>query len=261
MDWVDTHSHLPDADFDADRDAVFARAAEAGVARHLVVGTWPADWPVYLALAEKTPGVRVALGFHPNRARAFSEAARCDLKAHLAQRRGLAAAVGEIGLDFYRDHATPDEQRPVFQAQLALAAELDLPFILHCRAAERELLEVLAKHQAQTGRPLKGVWHSFSAGPEEARQAVALGLHLAFNGVVAYPKAEGVRQAAREAPPDRLLLETDAPYLPPQPWRGKRNEPAYLVATARRVAELRGVPLEQLAQQTTANAQGLFGAW
>ena len=260
LELADTHCHLPDSDFDADREQVLARAGEAGVTRILVVGTSPAAWPRYLALAQGHNEIRVALGVHPNSAKGFSLAALAELRRLLGEHRGRIAAVGEIGLDFFRNHATPDEQRPALQAQLDLAAELDLPVVLHCRNAEGEMLSVLRGHRERLGRPLKGVWHSFSATAAEARAAAELGLHLAFNGILTYPKAEGVRSAARAVPPARLLVETDAPYLPPQPWRGKRNEPAYLVETARRLAQERGVALEELARVTTGNARRLL-AW
>jgi TatD DNase family protein len=265
---VDTHCHLPDSDFDADREQVLARAREAGVTRVLAVGTSPADWGRYLAVAGAALSlaagdrvdIRAALGVHPNSAKAFTPAALAELRRLIGEHRGLIAAVGEIGLDFHRQHATPEEQRPAFQAQLDLAAELDLPVVLHCREAEREMLAVLRAHRERLGGPLKGVWHSFSATAAEARAAEELGLHLAFNGILTYPKAEGVRSAARGVSPARLLVETDAPYLPPQPWRGKRNEPAYVAETARRLAQERGVAFEELARVTTENARRLL-AW
>jgi TatD DNase family protein len=261
MELIDTHCHVADEQFNADRADVLARAHTAGVTRILAVATCPAEWPLYLKLAEGDPSLRVALGLHPNNAVSFSPAGLAELGRLLKQHVGSAVAVGEIGLDFYRRHATPGQQLPVLRAQLELAAELDLPVVLHCRQAEGQLLAALEAHRAACGRPLRGVWHSFSAGPGHAREAVASGLHLGFNGILTYPKAEDVRRAAREVPADRLLLETDAPYLPPQPWRGRRCEPAYLVETARRMAQLRGVSLEEVAAQTTGNARKLFGCW
>jgi TatD DNase family protein len=260
-DLIDTHCHLPEAAFDADRAAVLARAADAGIAGMLAAATSPEDWQAYLELAAGHSPIRLALGFHPNSAQAFSAAALGTLRELLSAHRGVVVAVGESGLDFYRDHCPPEVQRAALRGQLDLAAELNMPIILHCRQAEGELLETLAAHRARTGRAVKGVWHSFSAAPEEAREAVKLGLHLGLNGIVTYPKAEGVREAARQAPADRLLLETDAPYLPPQPWRGKRNEPAYLAEVARRVAEALGKPPAEVARRTTENARRLFGAW
>ena len=259
MELIDTHCHVSYPDFDHDRDAVLARAAEARVAFMLTVATDPGCWQRYLDLSEGRPQLRVALGFHPNHAETFSAGELLALKALFAKHRGKAVAVGETGLDFFREHCAPEIQRRAFQAQLDLAAELDLPFILHCRKAEREMLDVLAAQQAKLRQPLRGVWHCFSATPAFMREAVALGLHLGFGGILTYPKAQEVREAAREAPAARLLLETDAPYLPPQLWRGRRNEPAYMALTAQRLAEVRGLSVEELARLTTENARRLFG--
>lgn len=258
---IDSHCHLPDEAFAADLDAVLARAREAGVADLLVVATAPDDWQAYLDLLARDSRLRAALGFHPNSARDFTDDTFRRLEELVRAHRDQVAAIGEIGLDFYRDWATPQEQRPVLQRQLDLASELDLPIVLHCRAAEKELLSLLAERRERSGRPLRGVWHSFTGQPEEARSAVDLGLYIAFNGILTYPKAQNVRDAARVVPDDRLLLETDAPYLPPEPRRGKRNEPAYMVRTAERLAQERGVTLERIAELTTANARRLFNCW
>ena len=259
MELIDTHCHVSYPDFDQDRDAVLARAAQARVALMLTVATDPGCWHRYLDLSEGRPQLRVALGFHPNHAETFSGGELLALKALFEKHRGKAVAVGETGLDFFRDHCSPEIQRRAFQAQLDLAAELDLPFILHCRKAEREMLDVLAAQQAKLKQPLRGVWHCFNGTPEFMQEAVALGLHLGIGGILTYPKAQEVRDAAQAAPAGRLLLETDAPYLPPQPWRGQRNEPAYVAETARKLAEVRGVSTEELARLTTENARALFG--
>ncbi len=261
MDLVDTHGHVCYPDFDRDRDAVLDRAKAAGVIGMLSVATGPDCWTRYLDLTEGRPPCRVALGFHPNYADTFSAANLELLRAAFARNAGKAIAVGETGLDFFRDSSAPEIQRQAFQAQLDLAADLGLPFILHCRKAEREMCDVLRAQRKKLGRPLSGVWHCFSATPEYMQEAVELGLHLGFGGILTYPKAQEVRDAALAAPSERLLLETDAPYLPPQPWRGQRNEPAYVLETARRLAQVRGVTLEEIAGVTTANARRLFKAW
>jgi TatD DNase family protein len=261
MRLIDTHSHVSDPDFDRDRDDVLARALDASVTGLLNVATEPNSWSRYLDLAEGREGQAVALGFHPNCADTFSEDECARLRRMLEENRGKAVAVGETGLDFFRDYCGEDEQRRAFEAQLALSAELDLPFILHCRKAEREMCDMLKSHRERLGRPLKGVWHCFSATVDFMKEAVGLGLHLGLGGVLTYPKAGELREAARQAPPDRLLLETDAPYLPPQPWRGRRNEPAYVAETARRLGEVRGVSAEEIGRITSGNARRLFGCW
>lgn len=261
MTLIDTHCHIGYGDFDGDRDAVLARAKDAGVAGMLSVATDPDCWTRYLDVAGPRPEVLVALGFHPNYADSYSDAECARMKDLFANHPGKAVAVGETGLDFFRDHCAPEAQQRAFQVQLDLAAALDLPFILHCRNAERAMCDVLKAQQQKLGRPLKGVWHCFTATVEFMHEAVALGLHLGFGGVTTYPKAENVREAAREAPANRLLLETDAPYLPPQPWRGQRNEPGYVNATAETLAKVRCVSFEEIADLTTTNARRLFASW
>ncbi len=261
MQLIDTHTHVSYPDFDVDRDQVLARAREAGVTGLLTVATAPEEWHRYLDLAEGREDQFVALGFHPNYADTYTTEAFEDSKKLFEKYSGKAVAVGETGLDFFRDKCPREIQYEAFQAQLDLAAELDLPFILHCRKAEREMCDVLKKQQGKLGRPLRGVWHCFTSTPEFMKEAVSLGLYLGFGGVLTYPKAEEVREAAKQAPAERLLLETDAPFLPPVPHRGKRNEPAFVAETAKRLAEVRGMDVLELAELTSRNARVLFGCW
>ncbi len=258
---IDTHSHVSEADFDHDRDGVWKRAEEGGVVGSLNVATEPNSWVRYLDLAEGRRTHVVGLGFHPNYADTFNEVELERLRSLFESHPGKAVAVGETGLDFFRDHCSQETQRRAFRAQLDLAAELDLPLILHCRRAEKEMCQMLRAQRDRVGKPLRGVWHCFTATPSEMQEAVELGLHLGLGGVLTYPKAKDVREAARRAPAERLVLETDAPYLPPQPWRGQRNEPSYLIETARTLAEVRGLSLEQGAQLTSENARRLFRSW
>jgi TatD DNase family protein len=259
--FIDSHCHLPDEAYADDLPEVLQRACEAGVIGMLAVGTSPSDWQSYLDLVAHGPQLRVALGFHPNSAKEYTPKTFERLRSLIDANRETVVALGEIGLDFYRDWATPEEQRPLLQVQLDLAAELDLPVVLHCRAAEKELIETLRRRNTEGKITVRGVWHSFTGQVEEARAAVELGLHVAFNGILTYPKAQNVRDAARMVPDDRLLLETDAPYLPPEPRRGKRNEPAYMLRTAERLAVERGTSLEEIARLTTENARRLFRVW
>jgi TatD DNase family protein len=252
---VDTHCHLDFASFDGDRDEVIARAAAAGVGRIVVPAIDLDSSPAVVALAERYPGVYAAVGVHPN-ATAGWQARWLDRLAELALHPKVVA-VGEIGLDYYRDHSPPEVQRVAFAAQLALAHRLGKPVIIHNRQADADVLEQL-RQMSPDGRPA-GVLHSFSAGWETAAAALALGYYLGFTGPVTYKKAEELRRVAGQTPLERLLVETDAPFLAPQPWRGRRNEPAYVAEVAAKIAELHGLPFEAAARQTTENAERLFG--
>lgn len=252
---VDTHCHLDFERFDDDRDAVIDRARAAGVTRIIVPALDRSNWEAVLALTRRYPGVYAALGVHPNSTADWDG-------SDIAALRRLAAdpavvAIGEIGLDYYWDHAPPAQQHAAFRAQLALAAELDLPVIVHNRDASDDTLALLAA-SAVAGRERAGVMHSFSAESAIARRALDLGFYLGFTGPLTYKKADDLRAVAAAAPLDRLLIETDAPFLAPQAQRGRRNEPAYVVEVARRLAELHDRSPAVLAAATTANAVRLF---
>jgi TatD DNase family protein len=246
---VDTHAHLHDAAFDADRTAVLARARAAGVARFLTIGTDVGTSEAALALAAAEPDVHAAVGIHPHDART-ADAETLDRIAVLA-RMPKVLAVGEIGLDYYRDLSPRAAQRTALGAQLQLARAIGKPVLLHCREAHADLLDVCA---AEGVAAVGGILHCFSGDLAVARQGLALGLLISIAGPVTYPSARRLAEVVRAVPLDRLVLETDCPYLPPQPWRGQRNEPAYLPVTAARVAELLGVPVATVAATTTQNA-------
>ena len=249
---IDSHAHLDDDAFDADREAAIDRAREADIGLILNVGFNEARWATTLALATTQPAIYAVLGLHPHEAQVWDGAVAGRLREHLRHPR--AVGLGEIGLDFYRDYAPPDQQRVAFRDQLALAGEYGLPVVLHSRAAEEETVATLAEVGITTG-----VLHSFSGSREVAERALALGLHISLTGPVSYPKAEHQRDLARLIPLDRLLLETDCPYLAPQARRGKRNEPAFLRFTAEAIATARGVTTEEIIAATTANTIELFG--
>ncbi len=248
---IDSHCHLDDPQFDADRQAVIERALAAGVTTLLAVGTGdgPPDLEAGIRLAGAYDFVWATVGVHPHDARKANAETWRRLEELLAHPK--VVAVGEIGLDYHYDNSPRDQQRAAFTEQLQIAARGGKPIVIHTREAWDDTWRLLEEHWAPHG--LGGIMHCFSGGPEEARRALEMGFHLAFGGVVTYPKANRVREAARLTPLDRLLVETDAPYLAPVPMRGKRNEPAFIVETARRLAELRGEPLEMLAQATTDN--------
>ncbi|MGO4880586.1 MAG: TatD family hydrolase [Bryobacteraceae bacterium] len=250
---IDSHCHLDDKQFDADRDAAIARAREAGVERMLAIGTGdgPPDLEAALRLAREHPFIYATIGVHPHDASKATQETFAALETLVVEPKVLA--IGEIGLDYHYDFSPREVQRTVFVGQLKLAARAGKPIVIHTREAWDDTLEILREHW--TGG---GIIHCFSGGPDEARQALDLGFHLAFGGVLTFPKAESVRHAARLAPEDRLLVETDAPYLAPIPKRGKRNEPAFMLETARKLAEVRGVALERIAEATTRNFERLM---
>lgn len=250
---IDSHCHLNDAAFDEDRAEALARAEAAGVATVIDVGTSPAEWEKSLALAAEEPSVRCALGLHPNSAAAWSDELGDRLRGLLWDPR--VAAVGETGLDFYRLGASAEAQRAAFIEHLEIARAAGLPVVIHARDAYDEILSILERH----GRGTVGVMHSFAGTVEHALRAVELGYYVSISGPATYKSGGNVREAAAAVPLGRLLVETDSPYLPPHPHRGKRNEPAHVTLTARAVAEARGMPFEELARATTANARRLFG--
>lgn len=249
---VDTHCHLDLYHFEADREAVLARAREAGVGRILIPGIDLAQSRCVLALAEQYPELRAAVGVHPNDAQSFGESALAELR-ELA-RHPKVDAIGEIGIDLYWKIAPLEKQHDAFRAQLQLAAELNKPVIIHDRDAHADVMSMLRDHAPPAGVVL----HSFSGDVAMAEEAARLGFYLGVDGPLTYKKNDGLRAIFAAAPLDRILIETDAPYLPPQQRRGARNEPAYVRWVAEKLAEARGLALDDVARATTANAARLF---
>jgi len=251
MSLADSHCHLDDRQFDADREAVIGRALSAGVELILAIGSDP---EVAIRLVSTHDAIYAAVGAHPHDAAKWNEDTYGRLGELLAHPK--VVAVGEIGLDYHYNFSPREVQRRVFIEQLRLAREARKPVIIHTREAWVDTLRLLREHWQPSG--LSGIMHCFSGGPEQARECLEMGFHLSFAGVVTFPKALRVQEAARQTPADRLLVETDAPYLAPAPMRGRRNEPAFVVHTARRLAELRGESFEQVAAATTANFKRLL---
>jgi TatD DNase family protein len=253
---IDTHAHLDEQSFEADFDEVLQRAQAAAVRGIVTIGTTVDSCRRAIALAEKNPAVRASVGIHPNYCSqaAFEDwGIVCELARH-----PKVVGLGETGLDRYWDHAPIDVQVDYFERHLALSRETGKPFIVHCREAEAETLAVLER-DAKHG-PLNGIMHSFCGSPETAARCVELGMLLSFSGMLTYKKNEALRQLAASVPRDRLLVETDCPYLAPTPHRGKRNEPSFVRNTAQVLAEACGLTLPEMAELTTANAKRVF-AW
>jgi len=250
---IDSHAHLDYEELEQDMPGVLQRAREAGVAGIVTIGTDLASSRRARQLAHAHPRLAATAGIHPHEASKARPEDWPALEQLCADPR--VVAVGEVGLDYYYDFSPPDVQRETFRRQLGLCAAVGLPLVIHVRDAYDDAFGLVE----QEGLPCGGVLHCFSGGPRECERALALGLYVSLAGIVTFPKATQLQQAATLVPADRLLVETDAPYLAPVPRRGKRNEPAFVVHTARRVAELRGVDLDQLARQTRANTVRLFG--
>lgn len=257
---VDSHCHIDGERYDEDRGEVVRNALDAGVRAMLNVGTGhPAEgsFERTLALTERYECVYGAAGIHPHDAVHYDEQVEKDLSELLRSNEKMIAW-GEIGLDFYYDHSPRDIQQDVFRKQLRAARELGLPVIIHSREANEETVEILADECSGEGFP-GGIMHCFGGTPEMARELMPLGFLISFAGNVTFKKADELREAARAVPLDRLLVETDCPYLTPVPFRGKRNEPARVLETARFLAELYGVGLAELAGRTTDNFYSFFG--
>ena len=287
MPLIDSHAHLDFHQFDADREAVIERAREAGLVAIVNIGTSLSSSRAAVALAEKYNFIYAAVGVHPHDAKTVTPEVLDELRT--LARHPKVVAVGEIGLDYYRDLSPRAVQRRVFADQLALAAELALPVVIHSREAHDDVLAalrqwgnlppvggteggpgvlppgggtdggpgVLPPGGGTEGGP--GVLHSYSAGPERLEEVLGLGFSIGISGPVTFPKANLLRAVAAAVPLERLLVETDCPYLTPQPYRGRRNEPAYVRYVVEAVARARGVPAEAVAQATADNTRRLFG--
>jgi TatD DNase family protein len=256
MEYFDTHAHLDDEQFASDFDAVVQRARDAGVTAVLAVGTTLATSRRAVELARANAMIRAAVGIHPNYA-AAAEAADWPAVCELA-RAPEVVAVGETGLDRFRNDTPFEIQLDYFQRHLELSVNRRLPVVIHSREAEADVLACLER--ASSDGPLAGIMHSFTGSAATAARSLELGMHISFAGQLTFTnrKFDALREVARCVPLDRLLVETDSPYLAPEPHRGERNEPAHVALTARRLAELRGMAAEQMALQTTANARKLF---
>jgi len=258
--FVDSHAHVDGEEFDADREGVLERARAAGVRAILNIGTGDprgGNFERAIALAEKHEDVYAAVGVHPHDAKLFDDDAAAHLMKLLTS-SGRVIALGEIGLDYHYDHSPRDTQREVFALQLRMAREVNLPVIIHSREADEETVEVIRAEVSASGGGRAGVMHCFSGSLAMAEQVLELGFMISFAGNVTFKKAEPLREVARRVPSDKLLIETDCPYMSPVPLRGRRNEPAHVVETARCLAALRGVEVEEIGRLTSANFARFF---
>lgn len=251
---IDSHCHLDFDAFDEDRTAALERASAAGVGRVVTICTRLTEFERVRALARNHRAVDCSVGIHPHNVEEEGIASVDRLVAFAAEPE--VVGIGETGFDFYYDHSPRDDQRASFRNHIAAARETGLPLIVHTRDADDETASILAEEMEEGA--FSGVIHCFSAGPALARTAIELGLYISFSGIVTFKKSDELRGIAAEIPPDRILIETDAPYLAPVPKRGKRNEPAFVAHTAAAVAAARGVDVDEISRQTTDNFFRLF---
>ena len=254
---IDTHTHLDDARYNDDREAVIARAREAGVDAFVTIGCDLATSQAAVQLADRHPFVYASIGVHPHEVKHIGDGWYDEFR-RLAHHEKVVA-YGEIGLDYHYNHSSPTDQRDRFREQIQLARELNLPVIIHTREAQEETITILKEEKASE---VGGVFHCFSGDAALAKNALDLGFYLSFSGILTFPKAHALRDIAKTVPLERLLIETDCPYLTPVPHRGKRNEPAYVTHVAQQLATIRsdevGMSPEKIALATTRNAKRLF---
>jgi TatD DNase family protein len=253
---IDTHTHLFDDRFAKDLPAVLDRAAKAGVERAVCLGIDRASSVQAVEIANRYPLVVAAVGIQPNSA-AEAKPGDWDEVVRLAETEPRVVAIGETGLDRYWDKTPFALQEDYFDRHIELARRLNKPFVIHCREAEADTVKALRAQSAKG--PLRAVMHSFSGDGATARECLDMGLYISFAGMVTYPTAQNLRDVAKDVPLDRLLVETDCPYLAPQPVRGKRNEPAFVAHTASLLASVKGMSTAELEEHTTRNAKALFG--
>jgi TatD DNase family protein len=260
--FVDSHAHLEGHRYDADREQVIARARQAGVETIVAIGNGegPVNFDCGIQLAEKYDFLYATIGIHPHEAK-LADAAALDRMAQLAKRPKVIAW-GEIGLDYYYDHSPRDVQQKAFVQQMELAKTAKLPIVIHCRPSDNsddaweDCLRLIREQWSASG--LGGILHCFTGNAAQAKHALDMGFMVSFAGNITFPKAQTIRDAALEVPLDRMLIETDSPYLAPIPYRGKRNEPAFVKEVARQLGELRGLSAEEIGAQTTQNFYRFF---
>ncbi|MBB3453207.1 TatD DNase family protein [Rhizobium sp. BK313] len=252
---IDTHCHLDFADFAEERDTIVSRAHEVGVKQMVTISTRVRKLDGLLAITERYPSVFCSVGTHPNNADQELDIQIEDL-VRLAKQHEKIVAIGEAGLDYFYDTVKPEDQKTGFLRHIAAARETQLPLVIHSRSADEDMAAILTEETGKGAFPF--ILHCFSSGPALARTGVELGGYVSFSGILTFPKSDELREIAKTIPHDRLLVETDAPYLAPKRWRGKRNEPSYVVNTAEVLADTIGVSMDEVAAITTENAFRCF---
>ncbi len=251
---VDSHCHLDFPDFASELGAVVARARAAGVGHLVTISTRVRQFPTYAAITERFSGVSCTVGTHPHNAGEEPDVTAAELVA--LSRHPRCIAIGEAGLDYHYDRSPRDVQQAVFRTHIAAARETGLPLVIHARAADEDMIAILSDEMGKGA--FQAILHCFSSGPELARVGIELGLHVSFSGILTFKGSQELRDIAARVPRERLLVETDAPYLAPVPNRGKRNEPAFVLHTAKMLAEVHGVTAAEMAAITTDNFRRLF---
>ncbi|OGQ34167.1 MAG: hydrolase TatD [Deltaproteobacteria bacterium RIFCSPLOWO2_01_FULL_38_9] len=250
--FIDSHAHLEFDEYAADFSQVLERAKSAQIEAILNIGTSVEHSKKTVALASQYPHIFAAIGIHPHDGKDTPDH-YLDILKELA-RKPKVVAIGEIGLDYFYKHSTPDIQKQRFEEQVCLAKELNLPISIHCREAFQNIIDILNRSQY-----FKGVFHCFTGSLAEAKKALDMGFYISISGIVTFKKSTVLQEVVKELPLEKMLIETDAPFLAPEPNRGKRNEPAFVVQTAKKIAELKHIPLEEVAKVTTQNTKKLFG--
>jgi TatD DNase family protein len=252
---IDTHCHLDFPDFEEERDDLVARAHAMGVMQMVTISTRVRKLDTLLALTERYPSVFCSVGTHPNNAGEELDVTTDDLVG-LAERHEKIVAIGEAGLDYFYDTQTPEDQQEGFRRHIDAARRTQLPLVIHSRSADEDMARILVEETGRGAFPF--ILHCFSSGANLAETGVALGGYVSFSGILTFPKSEELREIAKRIPHDRLLVETDAPYLAPKRWRGKRNEPSYVVNTAEVLADTLGLSFDEMSRITTENAFRIF---
>lgn len=252
---IDSHCHLDFADFDEERDDLIARAHASGVKQMVTISTRVRKLDALLALTERYPSVFCSVGTHPNNAGDELDVTADEL-VQLAEANAKVVAIGEAGLDYFYDTQKPEDQKTGLRRHIEAARRTQLPLVIHSRSADEDMAEILTQETGKGAFPF--ILHCFSSGQALADTGVSLGGYVSFSGILTFPKSTELRDIARTVPMDRLLVETDAPYLAPKRWRGKRNEPSYVVNTAEVLAEVKGVSFEEMSKTTTTNAFRCF---
>lgn len=253
---IDSHCHLDAQEFASDLEAVIKRAGDAGVGRMIAIACNEGDFEPTRAIAEKFPGVYYTFGVQPDEAAIPSRQLTSKQLAEYSKYPKLVG-LGECGLDYHYHSSTKEEQEKLFRSHIAASLETGLPLVIHTRDAEEDTVRIIKEETA--GQKLNAVLHCFSSKRWLAEQAIELGLYISFSGIITFKKSEDLRETVKIVPLDRILVETDAPFLAPEPYRGKRNEPAFVVHTASKLAEIKGVTNDEIASHTTENCLRLFG--